>query len=62
MVKYMVCANWRYPISLLPEHSIVLGGVNLYLPPELCAKNKYFMRDFKENGEVKVTSYKLQFF
>ena len=62
MVKYMVYANWRYPIALLPEHSIILGSVDLYLSPELYAKNKSFMRDFKEKGEVKVTSDMLQFF
>ena len=58
----MVFAKWRYPITLLPEHSIIFGGVNLYLSPELYAKNKSFMRDFKENGEVKVTSDMLQYF
>ena len=58
----MAYANWRYLIALVPQHSIIFGGVNLYLSPELYAKNKSFMRDFKENGEVKVTSDMLQFF
>ena len=62
MVKYMVYANWRYPIALLPEHSIILGSVDLYLSPELYAKNKSFITDFKENREVKVTPDMLQFF
>ena len=58
----MAYANWRYPITLMPQHSIVFGGVNLYLSPELYAKNKSFMRDFKENREVRVTSDMLQLF
>ena len=34
----------------------------MYLSPELYAKNKSFMKDFKETGEVNVTSNMLQFF
>ena len=58
----MAYANWRYPIALMPQHSIIFGGVNLYLFPELYAKNKSFMRNFKENREVRVTSDMLQLF
>ena len=56
IVKSMAHANWRYTITLIPQHSIIFGSVDLYLSPELYAKNKSFMRDFKENREVKVTS------
>ena len=62
MAKSMVFANWRYQIALMSQHSIIFGGVDLYLSPDLYAKNKSFMRDFKENKEVKVTSGMLQFF
>ena len=62
MVKCMAYANWKYPIALMPQHSIIFGSVDLYLSAELYAKNKSFMRDFKENREVQVTSDMLQLF
>ena len=58
----MAYANWRYPIALLLQHFITFDGDDLYLSPELYAKNKSFMRNFKDNREVKVTSDMLQLF
>ena len=46
----------RYPIIITDDKFIVLGNIDLYLSPELCAKNKSFLRDFTETGEVNVTS------
>ena len=53
IVKNITYANWRHPIAISPDISVILGAVDLYLSPELCAKNKSFMKDFKETGEVK---------
>ena len=47
---------------MLPDISVILGSVDLYLLWELFAKNKSFMKDFKETGEINVTSNMLQFF
>ena len=38
------------------DKCIVLGNIDLYLSPELYAKNKSFLRDFTETGEVNLTS------
>ena len=46
----------RYPIIINDDKFIVLGNIDLYLSPELYAKNKSFLRDFTETGEVNVTS------
>ena len=62
IVKSIIYANWRHPISISPDISVILGSVNLYLSPELYAKNKSFMKDFKETGEVNIDDNMLQFF
>ena len=46
----------RYPIIITDDKFIVLGNIDMYLSPELYAKNKSFLRDFTETGEVNVTS------
>ena len=46
----------RYPIIITDDKFIVLGNIDLYLSPELYTKNKSFLRDFTETGEVNVTS------
>ena len=62
IVKSITYANWkRYPIVITPSISKILGGVHLYLSPELYAKNKSFMKDFKETGEVNINKKTLQF-
>ena len=46
----------------MPSISKVLGGVDLYLSPELYTKNKSIMKSFKETGEVNIDKKTLQFF
>ena len=46
----------RYPIIINDDKFIVLGNIDLYLSPELYAKNKSFLRDSTKTGEVNVTS------
>ena len=55
-------ANWRHPIAISPDISVILGSVNLYLSSELYAKNKSFMKDFNETGEVNIDNNTPQFF
>ena len=62
IVKSIIYANWRHPITISPGISVILGSVNLYLSPELYAKNKSFMKGFKETGEVNIDDNMLQFF
>ena len=62
IVKNITYANWRHPIAISPDISVILGSVDLYLSPELYAKNKSFMKDFKEIGEVNIDNNTLQFF
>ena len=62
IVKNITYANWRHPIAISPDISVILGTVDLYLSPELYAKNKSFMKDFKEIGEVNIDNNTLQFF
>ena len=52
----------RYLIAISKKISAISGGVDLCLSTELYAKNKSFMKDFKETGEVNVTCNMLQFF
>ena len=61
IVKNITYANWRHPITISPDISVILGAVGLYLLPELYAKNKSFMKDFKETGEVNIDENTLQF-
>ena len=62
IVKNITYANWRHLIAILPDISVILGSVDLYLSPELYAKHKSFRKDFKETREVNVNSNMLQFF
>ena len=62
IVKNITYANWRHPIAISPDISVILGSVDLYLSPELYAKNKSFMKDFKETGEANIGKNMLQFF
>ena len=52
----------RYPIIIGPKKSIIFDDVDIYLSPALYAKNKSFMKAFKETGQVNVTSDMLQLF
>ena len=52
----------RYPIIISPKQSMIFDDVDIYLSPTLYAKNKSFMKTFKETGEVNVTSDMLQLF
>ena len=52
----------RYPILINDDHFTVLENVEIYLSPELYARNKSFLRSFTETGEVNVTSTMLNRF
>ena len=52
----------RYPIIIGLKESIIFYSVDIYLSPALYAKNKSFMKTFKETGELNVTSDMLQLF
>ena len=53
----------RYPIIIGLKESIIFYSVDIYLSPALLyAKNKSFMKTFKETGELNVTSDMLQLF
>ena len=52
----------RYPILINDNHFTVLENVNIYLSPELYARNKSFLRSFTETGKVNVTSTMLNSF
>ena len=61
IVKSITYVNWRHLIVISPYISVILGSVDLYLSPELYAKNKSFVKDFKETGEVNIDDNTLQF-
>ena len=52
----------KYPILINDDHFTVLKNVDIYLSPELYARNKSFFRSFTETGEVNVTSTMLNRF
>ena len=52
----------KYPIVINDDHFNVLENVDIYLSPELYARNKSFLRSFTETGEVNVTSTMLNRF
>ena len=52
----------KYPILINDDHFTVLENVDIYLSPELYARNKSFLRSFIETGEVNVTSTMLNRF
>ena len=43
IVKHITYGNWRHPIAISPDISVILGALDLYLSPELYAKSKSFM-------------------
>ena len=61
IVKSIMYVNWRHLIVISPYISVILGSVDLYLSPELHAKNKSFAKDFKKTGEVNIDENTLQF-
>ena len=46
----------RYPIIITDTGTVIYGGIDIYLSPELCAKNRSFLRNLRETGQVNVTS------
>ena len=46
----------RYPIIILPKAIILGQGVDLYITPELYARNKSFLRNLNEIDPLNVTS------
>ena len=62
IVKHITYKNWRHSIAISPDISVILGAVDLYLSPELHAKNKSFLKNFKQTGEVNIDENRLQFF
>ena len=45
----------RYPIITTKIYFLMLGKVTFFLSPELCAKNKSFLKHFRETGVVDIT-------
>ena len=52
----------RYPIIITDIYFLMLGKVTFFLSPELYAKNKSFLRHFRETAAVDVTPGMLQRF
>ena len=52
----------RYPIIILPKAIILGQGVDLYITPELYARNKSFLRNLNEIDPLNVTSAILTIF
>ena len=46
----------RYPIIITDTATVIYGGIDIYLSPELYAKNRSFLRNLRETGQVNVTS------
>ena len=44
----------RYPLIIIETHFVFLGNVNLYISPDIYAKNQSFLRHFRETLAVDV--------
>ena len=54
--------SYRYPIIISQSLFVLLGDVDIYLSPELYAKNKSFLKHFRETGVVNGTPKMLNHF
>ena len=54
--------SYRYPIIISQSLFVLLGDVDIYLSPELYAKNKSFLKHFGETGVVNVMPKMLNHF
>ena len=52
--KAQAYMSYRYPIIISQSLFVLLGDVDIYLLPELNAKNKSFLKHFRETGVVNV--------
>ena len=53
---------YRYPIIISQSLFVLLGLVDIYLLPELYAKNKSFLKHFRETGVLNITPKMLNHF
>ena len=62
-IKFFLKKNlYRYPIIISQSLFVLLGDVDIYLSPELYAKNKSFLKHFRETGVANVTPEMLNHF
>ena len=62
-IKFFLKKNsYRYPIIISQSLFVLLGDVDIYLSPELYAKNKSFLKHFRETGVANVTPKMLNHF
>ena len=54
--KSLVFLNNRYPFYLVADGTALIGGVDVYLSPNLYSNNKSFLKNISETGEVVVDS------
>ena len=52
----------KYPLIFMPDRLIIIGGVELYVTPELYAKNKTIFKNISEIAPVNITSTLLRRF
>ena len=60
--KAQAYMSYRYPIIISQSLFVLLGDVDIYLLPELYAKNKSFLKHFRETRVVNVTPKMLNHF
>ena len=46
----------KYPLIFMPDRLIIIGGVELYVTPELYAKNKTIFKNISEIAPMNITS------
>ena len=54
--KSTVYSRAKYPLIFKHDHLIIIGGVELYITPELYAKNKSIFKNINEIAPINVTS------
>ena len=54
--KSTVYSRAKYPFIFKHDHLIIIGGVELYITPELYAKNKSIFKNINEIAPINVTS------
>ena len=60
--KSLVFLNNRYPFYLAADGATLFRGVDVYLLPNLYNKNKPFLKNVSETGEVAIDSFMLSDF
>ena len=54
--KSTVYSRAKYPFIFKHDQLIIIGGVELYITPELYAKNKSIFKNINEIAPINVTS------